>query len=98
MKTRDELIREVVATFALGEERAMDYETEFHELLAPLLAHHQGDPCQGLYSKTDGGTWPAVSYLDVGDTYGDTLLYDHRKGVAIRMSLGDWLAENEDVD
>lgn len=74
----------------------MDYETEFHELLGGTGDPHDGDPCEGVYGPNDV-TWPAVSYLNVGDTYGDTLLYDHELGAAIRTSLGQWLEEHPEI-
>jgi hypothetical protein len=43
-------------------------------------------------------TWPALSYLNAGDPYTDTWMYDHLRSVAIWGSLGAWIEENPEED
>ena len=86
----------LVAKFKLGWRKSMDYETEFHALLGASEDPHDGDPCEGIYGPDDV-TWPAVSYLNRGDSYTKTLLYDHAKGMAMCMSIGDWLGAHPRV-
>lgn len=87
--TREEFAK-VLATFRPGQRKRMDYETEFHALLRGEGDPEDHDACEAVFGP-DSVTWPAVSYYNAGDSYADTLLYDHDKGVAIRMSIGDWL-------
>jgi len=42
-----------------------------------------------------GGVRPAMTYVNMGDTYITTLIYDYRRGSWLISSWGDWIEREE---
>lgn len=43
----------------------------------------------------NGEPWPVAEYVNMGDTYSTTIMYDHERDTVQVTSFGDWVARNE---
>lgn len=61
-----------------------------------FVALNQVAECHGSEAVFgDGETWPDCEYLNTGDTYTMTLLYDYTRNRWLVTSLGDWIESQE---
>lgn len=49
----------------------------------------------GVESIWQGNDKPSCRYINMGDTYANTLIYDENTSKWLVMSWGDWLEEQE---
>ena len=59
--------------------------------LNEILEGHGVEPIWG----NDSVTWPIAEYVNMGDTYNTTILYDRDHGTIQVTCLGDWIERNE---
>lgn len=67
------------------------YEERLMGALNEIL---EGHGTEAIYGK-ESETWPIAEYVNMGDTYTATMLYDYDKEKVVVTSWGDWVERSE---
>lgn len=63
-------------------------------LLMALNEILEGHGTEPIWSRKSC-TWPEAEYVNMGDTYNATILYDYGRGTIQVTTWGDWVERNE---